>query len=133
MIMMTAQEFVFVTISVGGTVFSLSRAMILRHDWMVAKILTSGAPFETVDGLPYLDADPVSFRLIVAILQGIMVMDLDINALSLSELALLKATARYLTCQSIHDWADRMMKDKSIIVLFDDLQSRYSDDLRYVV
>jgi hypothetical protein len=63
-----------VIICVQGDLFSLTKDMILRHDWMVAKILTSG--------LPYLDVDPVSFRMIVCILQGGMKMDSDLEALA---------------------------------------------------
>jgi hypothetical protein len=99
-----------VLICVQGDLFSLTKDMILRHDWMVAKILTSGVPFDTADGLPYLDVDPVSFRMIVCILQGGMKMDGDLEALASPELALLRATARYLNCGGIKDGIDSHIK-----------------------
>jgi hypothetical protein len=102
-----------VIICVQGQLFSLTKELILDHDWMVAKILTSGVPFDTVDGRPYIDVDPVSFRMIVCILQGGMKMDGDLVGLSSPELALLRATARYLNCGSIEEAIDGYIKTKS--------------------
>jgi hypothetical protein len=67
---------------------------------MVAKILTSEVPFTSVNDQIYIDIDPVSFRVIVSILQGITT-EAELTHISDRELVLLVATARYLLCREL--------------------------------
>ena len=90
-----------VLLSVGGSLFMLNKEFILSHDWMLSKMLTSDVPFKTLNGQIYIDIDPISFRLIVSVLQGVMQLELDAPRMSNAELVLLKSTARYLLCHEI--------------------------------
>ena len=67
------------------------------------KMLTSDIPFKTSHGQIFIDIDPVSFRLIVSVLQGITQLELDAPRMSNAELVLLKSTARYLLCHEIEE------------------------------
>ena len=93
-------------LSVQGALFILPKKTILSHDWILSKILTSEIPWKgsSDDGQYYIDVDPTSFRLILSILNGTVSLSLDANKLSTVDLALVKATARYLMLDSIvHD------------------------------
>jgi hypothetical protein len=67
---------------------------------MLAKILTSEVPFTSVNGQIYIDIDPVSFRVITSILQGITT-ETELTHISDRELVLLVATTRYLLCTDL--------------------------------
>ena len=79
--------------------------MILDHDWILSKIVTSDIPWEQTssDGQIYLDIDPTSFGLILAIVNGTFSLESSSRQLSLSFLALMKATATYLMLNDIAD------------------------------
>lgn len=93
----------FFEVSVQGTIFRLNKERCLSHDWLLSRMLTSGVPHETVHGLPYLDVDPISFRVILSVMQGTTDLGLEVSRISSAELALLRATARYLLCNEIEE------------------------------
>lgn len=87
----------FVKLSVQGSLFILSKEMILSQDWILNKITSSTIPWPKVsDDQIYIDIDPSSFRLIVSVLNGQMVLPDDMKHLTPMDLDVLKATARYL-------------------------------------
>ena len=90
-----------VSLSVQGSSFILKKDFVLSHDWMVAKIVTSEIPSTRIHGQIFLDVDPVSFRMIVSILQGITSLKARASKISTSDLALLISTAEYLLCFDI--------------------------------
>jgi hypothetical protein len=88
--------------SVQGILFVLKEETIMRHDWLLSKVVTSQIPWEAAaDGQIFLDIDPTSFRLILSILGGVMSLATDARNLAHSELVLLKCTARYLMLDSL--------------------------------
>jgi hypothetical protein len=102
-----------IQLSLRGHVGRYKRDMLLRYDWIVARMLASAA--EGTDQL-YLDADPLNFRIILSLLQGIMVMDLDLEGLSSAELTLLKDCAKYLSCESIASQLLKCIEDMKIAI-----------------
>jgi hypothetical protein len=97
-----------IKLSVQGAFFILKKEMIMSHDWILSKILTSDIPWEMAssDGQVFIDVDPTAFRLIISVLNGIMDLSTDLNKLSLMDLALMKATTRYLMLHSLADEID---------------------------
>ncbi|KAI8813221.1 hypothetical protein BJ742DRAFT_767328 [Cladochytrium replicatum] len=91
----------FVTFCVQGCDFVLQRQFVLDHDWMLAKMITSEVPSLKLNGKLYLDADPASFRMIVAFLQRIAHPNDLASRLSGPDLELLISTSRYLLCDEI--------------------------------
>ncbi|KAJ3412593.1 hypothetical protein HDV05_000461, partial [Chytridiales sp. JEL 0842] len=90
-----------ITLSVQGSVFVLTLDFVLSVDWIVAKIVTSDVPFTSVNGQVYLDVDPLCFRIIVSVLQGITDLHTVVSKSSDPELTLLTSTAEYLLCLDI--------------------------------
>ena len=93
----------FIKLSVQGVFLILKRDMVMSHDWILSKILTSDIPWDKTsdDGQYYIDVDPTSFRLIVSILTGITDLDSASQYLSTMDLASLKATTTYLMLESL--------------------------------
>jgi hypothetical protein len=88
--------------SVQGALFVLKEETIMRHDWLLSKVVTSQIPWEAAaDGQIFLDIDPSSFRLILSILGGVMSLANDARNLAPTDLVLLKCTARYLMLDSL--------------------------------
>jgi hypothetical protein len=103
-----------VSLSVQGSLFVLRKDLILAHDWMPAKILTSEVTFQKVNGVFYLDVDSSSFRLLLSILSGVAELEQAISRLPPIDLSLLISTARYLLCLEIADTLEEMqMKSKN--------------------
>lgn len=96
-----AEDLSFLKLSVQGTLLALDREKCMSHDWLLSRMLTSGVPHQTLGGVPYLDVDPVSFRVILSIMQGMTDLSLEVSRISSAELALLRSTARYLCCEEI--------------------------------
>lgn len=90
-----------IALSVQGSLFVLKKQFVLSRNWMIAKILTSDIPFAHYNEQIYLDIDPVSFRIILSILQGITSLKMVTPKISFMELSLLISTARYLLCFDI--------------------------------
>jgi len=97
-------------LSVQGNYFIVQKSLIEAHNWILSKIISSDIPWrKTSDkGQIFLDIDPVSFRIILAILNGTFSIHLpkDIDSLSFGDLALLKATARYLMLDEVYEALD---------------------------
>lgn len=92
-----------ILLSVQGCLFIVRKEVIVSTDWILAKMLSSDVPWtKTSDGQWYIDVDPNSFRLILAILSGLVdITGKDGDKLSSADLLLLKATSRYLMLDSI--------------------------------
>jgi hypothetical protein len=91
----------FVKLSVQGSLFILSKEMIMSQDWILNKIISSTIPWQKVsDDQIYIDIDPSSFRFIVSVLNGQMVLPDDMKHLTPMDLDVLKVTARYLMLPS---------------------------------
>ena len=90
-------------LSVQGCLFVVKEKLIMAHPWILSKMLTSDIPWEKPsEGAQFfVDVDPTSFRLILAILNGTLDMSRDVHKLSGADLALLKATSRYLLLEDI--------------------------------
>mmetsp|Transcript_30326 Transcript_30326/g.44602 ORF Transcript_30326/g.44602 Transcript_30326/m.44602 type:complete len:240 (+) Transcript_30326:23-742(+) len=94
-----------VRLSVQGHYFIVERTTITSHDWILSKIITSKIPWKKTsdDGQIFLDVDPNSFRLILAIISETIDLSQDLGCLSRSDLVLLKATARYLMLDKVNE------------------------------
>jgi hypothetical protein len=75
--------------------------------------MTSEIPFasyESADGVYYtLDVDPVSFRIIISVVTGKTLLDLELSRISKLELVLLRDTAQYLLCDDIASQVDKIL------------------------
>ena len=100
---MTSTESDYVKLSVQGSFFSLKKSMILAHEWILSKIVTSDIHWEqtSADGQIYLDVDPSSFGLVLAVIKGTFSLESDSRQLSSPLVALMKTTARYLMLDDI--------------------------------
>ena len=100
---MASTESDYVKLSVQGSFFSLKKSMILAHEWILSKIVTSDIHWEqtSADGQIYLDVDPSSFGLVLAVVKGTFSLESDSRQLSSSSVALMKTTARYLMLDDI--------------------------------
>mmetsp|Transcript_27770 Transcript_27770/g.62983 ORF Transcript_27770/g.62983 Transcript_27770/m.62983 type:complete len:229 (+) Transcript_27770:23-709(+) len=94
-----------VRLSVQGHYFIVERTTITSHDWILSKIISSQIPWKKTsdDGQIFLDVDPNSFRLILAIISQTIDLSQDVGCLSRSDLVLLKATARYLMLDKVKE------------------------------
>ena len=82
------------------------------------------------DGQTYLDVDPTSFRLILAILNGTFDLNSsqDVGSLSRADFALLKATARYLMLDFVHSQLEKM--ERGIMEEFTEMLRKKDDEIR---
>lgn len=96
--MPTTSEEDFIKLSVQGAFFVLKKSMVLSHDWILAKIVTSDIPWDKTsnDGQIFVDVDQTSFRVILSLLSGGLDLKGDSNHFSVIDLTLLLSTARYL-------------------------------------
>lgn len=94
-----------VGLSVKGQYFIIKKSTIESYDWILSKILTSEIAWEKTsdNGQIYLDVDPISFRIILGILDGTFDISQDVPNLSRPELALLKSTTRYLMLDDVYE------------------------------
>lgn len=92
-------------LSIQGNYFIVEKSLIEAHDWILSKIISSEIPWRKTsdNGQIYLDVDPTSFRIILAILKGTFDISQDADMLPRSDLALLKTTARYLMLDDVYE------------------------------
>jgi hypothetical protein len=93
-----------VSINVQGCLFVLREDLILAHDWMPAKMLTSEISFQKIGGLHYLDVDSSSFRMILSILSGVADLEQAVSRLPPMDLSLLIS----LLCLDLVDTLEEM-------------------------
>ena len=122
----------FIKLSVQGVFLILKRDMVMSHDWILSKILTSDIPWDKTsdDGQYYIDVDPTSFRLIVSILTGITDLDSASQYLSTMDLASLKATTTYLMLESLTNnikSIEEVVLDKAIHKQLEDTKQELED------
>ena len=90
-----------VALSVQGQAFLLKKKQLLAQDWMIARMLTTDIPVTRVSGQIYVNVDPASFRLLLALLQGMTTLQAVVDKVSSAERLLLGTTADYLGCTDI--------------------------------
>lgn len=101
---MATQAETMAKFSVQGVLFPVKMEMIMAHDWLLRKVITSEVPWEqAADGQIFLDIDLKSFRFIISILSNVSNLRDDVQKLSCIDLTLIQSTARYLMLESIYE------------------------------
>ena len=88
-------EIDIVKLSVQGQLFALPRESVLKHDWMVATLVTTNIPTDKIGDAFYIDCDGPSFRCLFSLLTGTMNI-CHLDSLHQIERCLLLSTAQFL-------------------------------------
>ena len=104
----------FVELCLRGQSLLLPSSDIMKHDWLVRKMLTTDLPSRrTSNGALYLDLDATSFHTVYQILSGVLILD-DETLCQLDRLSL-KTAADYMGCTSfrhqIEEYEASLKKD----------------------
>ena len=91
----------FISLSVQGCIFVVEKDVVQSFDWTVATMITTATPTLKHNNNIYINVDPISFRIILSVLQGLTNLRLEIARISTVELSLLKSTTTYLLCNEI--------------------------------
>ena len=104
----------FVELCLRGQSLLMPSSDIMKHDWLVRKMLTTDLPSRrTSNGALYLDLDATSFHTVYQILSGVLILD-DETLCQLDRLSV-KTAADYMGCISfrhqIEEYEASLQKD----------------------
>jgi hypothetical protein len=104
----------FSNFSVQGQLFSLETEAVVRKEWLLKTMLETNLPNTKIgENTFYVDCDAASFRVINSVLNNIMQIEELEKTLSLIELNLLNATARYLLCLDLAEKFQAFIDNRS--------------------
>ena len=108
----------FVELCLRGQSLLMPSSDIMKHDWLVRKMLTTDLPSRrTSNGALYLDLDATSFHTVYQILSGVLILD-DETLCQLDRLSV-KTAADYMGCSSfrhqIEEYEASLQKDSDAL------------------